>query len=508
MKGKLKLLIASIVIILFVIIACTKKLNVLDENNPTSQSYFNTATELQNGVNAVYSTMRSGNLWGREGFYFHDMRGGETGAGGPQLGSSYQEVLLQPSPSSANGLISEMWVGSYQMINRANLVISKASGVTDNPALKDVTVGEAEFLRAWAYFELVAHWGDVPLYTEPVTSVTGYKAKSPAADIYSLIISDLTDAASKLPAVAADQGRATSGAAYAMLGRVNMQKGDYAAAKTALLNDYNKYTLVPNFSDNFDGDVKAGTDQINGFEHEFNTESIFELAFVDKGDDNFNWAYVGEGATADASKMRSQEYGRIWGNVIPSDQILDEFEANDPRYKFTFLESGDHIVTLGGTVAGIPLTESDMNVLQSKHNGVAQKRIYRKYSILDWTNGTDLHPDGINQRLIRYADVLLMLAECEAEVGTPAQAASYINEVRNRASVHMPAVTLTSHDGAIAAVMHEDAVEFAGEERSDVNILRWRAKGYYPSIRPDPTPGQVSVLPIPASETSANPLIK
>jgi len=231
------------------------------------------------------------------------------------------------------------------------------------------------------------------------------------------------------------------------------------------------------------------------------------LAFVDKGDDNFNWGYTGEGPTADASIMRSQEYGIVWGNVIPSDQILNEFEPGDPRYKMTFYESGDKIVTMGGTVPGYALTESGMNVAQSKHNGVAQKRVYRKYSVLDWTDD-GFHPDGINQRLIRYADVLLMLAECEAEVGTPAKAASYINEVRSRPSVNMPPVTLTSHDAAIKAVMHEYAVEFAGEERSDVNILRWRAKGYYPSIRPDPTPGQVSLLPIPSIETYTNPLIK
>jgi len=101
-----------------------------------------------------------------------------------------------------------------------------------------------------------------------------------------------------------------------------------------------------------------------------------------------------------------------------------------------------------------------------------------------------------------------MLAECEAEVGTPAQAASYINEVRDRKSVKMPPVILTSHDQAIAAVMHERAVEFAGEEMSNIDILRWRAKSYYPSIRPDPKPGQVALFPIPSSETSANPSIK
>ncbi len=109
---------------------------------------------------------------------------------------------------------------------------------------------------------------------------------------------------------------------------------------------------------------------------------------------------------------------------------------------------------------------------------------------------------------MRYDDALLMLAECEAEVGTPAQAAAYINQVRSRTSVNMPPVSLTGHDDAMQAVMHERAVELAGEEVNNIDMLRWRAKGYYPSLRPDPKPNQVNLFPIPASETSANPLVK
>ena len=506
MNRNIKMLLTAILVGTVVIVACNKKLNVLDQNNPTTESYFKTAVELQNGVDAVYSSLRAGNLVGREWFFTHDMRGSETNPGGAQLEAPRAELLKQPSPAPSNAVMTSVWNGTYQMINRANLVLSKAPDVTDNVALRDVTVGEAEFLRAWAYFELVTMWGDVPLYTDPVGSATGYQAKSSAADVYSLIIRDLTDAVSKLPAVAAQQGRATKGAANALLGRVQMQKGDYAAAKTALLQVYGKYSLTPNYSDNFDGDVKLGGTQLTTG-HEFNSESIFEVSFVDKGDDNFNWGYTGEGATADASIMRSQEYGIVWGNVVPSDLILDEFEPNDPRYKFTFYESGDHILTMGGTAAGVALTEDGMNVAQSDHNGVKKKRVFRKYSVLDWSDD-GFHPDGINQRLIRYADVLLMLAECEAEVGTPAQAASYINEVRARPSVNMPPVVLTTKNEAIAAVMHERAVELAGEEVNNIDMLRWRAKGYYPSIRPDPKPGQVALFPIPASETSANPLIK
>jgi hypothetical protein len=505
MKQNIKVLAATIILIIAVIFACNKKLNVIDQNNPTTESYFKTAAELQNGVNAIYSTLRSGNLIGREWFFVHDMRGSETAAGGAQLEAPRAELLTQPSPSPSNAVMTSVWNGCYQMINRANLVISKAPDITDDAALRDVSVGEAEFLRAWAYFELASQWGDVPLYTETVSSATGYKAKSPVADIYALIISDLTDATSKLPATAAQQGRATKGAAYALLGRVQMQIGDYSAAKTALLQDYGKYTLVP-FSNNFDGDVKLGSQDI-AIGHEFNSESVFEVAFVDKGDDNFNWGYTGEGATADASIMRSQEYGIVWGNVVPSDKLLNEFEPNDPRYKYSIYESGDKILTFVGTEPGVALTEDGMNVAASKKNGVTKKRIFRKYSILDWSDD-GFHPDGINQRLIRYSDVLLMLAECEAEVGTPVDAAKYINEVRSRPGVNMPPVTLSSKEQAIAAVMHERAVELGGEEVNNIDILRWRKKGYYPSIRPDPKPGQVDMMPIPASETSANPLIK
>ena len=118
------------------------------------------------------------------------------------------------------------------------------------------------------------------------------------------------------------------------------------------------------------------------------------------------------------------------------------------------------------------------------------------------------HPGGVNQRLIRYADVLLMLAECEAEVGNFGQAAMYINMVRARPSVNMPPVVLSSKDQAIKAVMHERAVELGIEGTNNIDILRWRAKGYYPSIMPDPRPGQQNLLPIPSSESAANPLIK
>jgi starch-binding outer membrane protein, SusD/RagB family len=516
MKKEIRKLIAVSALLTAGILGCDKKLEVTDENNPTIESYFKTAAELQNGVNSVYSTLRSAQLVGREWFFTHDMRGGECASGGAQLEAPRAELLSQPSPAAANAVMTNVWNGCYQMINRANLVVGKAPGISDNTALRDRVVGEAKFLRAWAYFELVSQWGEVPLYTETVTSVTGFKGKSPVADIYAFIIKDLTEAVPALPNSygTTDLGRVTKGAANTLLGKVQMQKGDYAAAKTALLQVYGKYSLVP-FLWNFDGDIKsdAGVTVTTG--HEFNAESIFEIVFVDKGDNNFNWGYNGEGSTSPLSTVRNQEYGITWGNVIPSNRLLNEFEANDPRYKFTFYEEGDNILTAPGAVdnvnnpAQVPFTlvASKMNIAASVRNSVTMKRFFRKYNIYEYVN-SGFHPGGVNQRVYRYADVLLMLAECEAEVGTPAQAANYINEVRGRAGVNMPAVTLATKNDALKAVMHERAVELAAEEMANIDVLRWRKKGYFPSLKPDPVAGQVDMLPIPASELSTNPFIK
>ena len=199
MKSRLQKYIVAIMLAGPVIIACNNKLDVLDENNPTTASYFKTAVELQNGVNGIYSILRGGALVGREWFFMHDMRGGECAAGGPQLEAPRAELLKEPSPAPSNSVITSVWNGCYQMINRANLVLAKAPDINDNTELRDRLVGETKFLRAWAYFELVSQWGDVPVYTEPIISSTDFKGKTAAAEIYTIIISDLTDAVQKLP---------------------------------------------------------------------------------------------------------------------------------------------------------------------------------------------------------------------------------------------------------------------------------------------------------------------
>ncbi|MEI9944597.1 MAG: hypothetical protein WDN26_10310 [Chitinophagaceae bacterium] len=111
-----------------VMISCEKKLNVLDTNSPTQESYFKTAVELEKGVNGIYSILRSTNLLGRVWHYFHSMRGGEVGSGGDQLEVENKELLNAANPGPTNAQVNNIWAACYQMINRANLVIAKGPG--------------------------------------------------------------------------------------------------------------------------------------------------------------------------------------------------------------------------------------------------------------------------------------------------------------------------------------------------------------------------------------------
>src|SRR4051794_23190688 len=145
MKQYIKIGIVTVSLATAIVVACNKKLDVIDKNSPNSESYFKTASELQNGVNAAYSSLRSGNLVGREWFFTHDMRGSETAPGGAQLEAPRAELLKEASPAPTNAVMTSEWNGAYQLINRANLVISRGPAITDNTASRDVTVGEAEF---------------------------------------------------------------------------------------------------------------------------------------------------------------------------------------------------------------------------------------------------------------------------------------------------------------------------------------------------------------------------
>src|SRR6187402_1337450 len=162
MKRKIKhVSVLTIAIIIIATFSCKK--SALDKNNPNSVSsanYFNTSGQLVEATNAVYSAWHSANLVGREWFFLHDMRGDDMATGGSQLEAARNQILIGVV-DPANPVMNSVWNTLYLVIHRACTVTDNAANVTDNSAIAKRAVGEAQFLRGWAYYELASQWGSV-----------------------------------------------------------------------------------------------------------------------------------------------------------------------------------------------------------------------------------------------------------------------------------------------------------------------------------------------------------
>lgn len=492
------------VLLISLAVSCSEKeLNQLNPNAVTTDSYFVTDAQIRSATNGIYAAIQSTNLVAREWFFTHDLRSDDVAAGGGQLETPRNQLLLG-SYDTGNSLVSSVWTGAYRVIHRANVVIDKSAASTAlTPAVSTQAVGEAKFLRAWSYFELVSLWGGVPLYKNYVTSLAGAAARSPEADVYAFIIADLKAAQEGLPATydAANQGRATKGAATMLLARVYMQQGDYASAKTELQKVISSglYQLTSEYSDNFIEET------------EFNKESIWEVNFLPSGG-SFNWNGDADGASAGEETVRTQEYSAVgWRNIIPSNSLLAEFERPskgdaklDPRFSKSFYLTGDRFNNDKDV-----LTDAAQNGNTSIVDGKEQKVSWRKFSLMYKTNNSFL-TGGINQRIMRYAETLLAMAECENELGNTASAVAYLNQVRSRPSVAMPAYPtanfpVSTKDQVLMAVMHERRVELSGEQIRNRDILRWRKQG---KLKTEPfayfQKGKTELLPIPQQEIDNN----
>jgi tetratricopeptide (TPR) repeat protein len=475
---------------MMIFVSCEKKLDKINPNSVTTDNYFKTSLQLQKGVNAAYTTLNGSYLVGSSYVWLMDLRADDLV--GTTLADERGDIL-RGALGVNNSYVDRIWRGWYIIIHRCNVVINNT--VTADPddanlVLRDRVVAEAKFLRGLAYFELASLWGGAPLVTKPVTSFDQFSPRASQAEVYAASLKDLQDAAAALPAsyAASENGRATSGAANAMLGRVYMQMKDYTNAKIYLekVRASNVYSLVPNSNWNFDE------------EHEFNSESVFEVVFSpspdaaeDEGDDYLYGQY--REAT---SGFRQYDVNTGNGVVLPSPGLVSEFETNDPRRKATIYDVGD--TWAGGTMA---------------------QQSWKKYT-LSYKNPTPgAVANSINRRFIRYAEVLLMLAECENETSNPTGAVARLNDVRSRADIvtaglsAYPTVQFpcNTKNEITRAIIHEKRVELAGEQIRNRDLLRWREEGKLALAGGDPityfTANKYELLPVPQSEIDRNLLL-
>jgi len=481
--------------------ACSESLlDKVNPNNGLPESYYLTNDELTKGVNAIYAVAQSISLVAREWFFIHDLRSDDMATGGGQL-EVPRAQLLTGNNDASNAVAQSVWNGFFELVHRANSVIagSANAGPTVTDADKRRFVGEARFLRAWAYSDMIVLWGAVPLYKEPVKVVSGGKARTPVDSINMFLINELTAIQADLPASYgdSDKGRVTKGAAQALLARVYMFKGDYANAKIELdkIVASGTYSLVPKYFDNFREETP------------YNAESIFEIGYYNASN---NWDGNGDGTGLNEGNTRTQEYSAVgWRNLIPSDGLLAEYERlsngatkDDPRFADTFVRIGDSISN-----PKYKLKASQVQGNTSNFESGQEKISWRKYTSIYKTDAT-FYTGPMDMRIIRYAEVLLNLAECENElgVGTPL---AHLNMIRDRKSVMMPdyptaQYPCTNKAQIFDAIVHERRVELAGEQIRNRDLVRWRNQN---KLTVDPVAYKKALVKIPATEIANNPNI-
>ncbi|WP_209329216.1 RagB/SusD family nutrient uptake outer membrane protein [Lunatimonas salinarum] len=472
---------------------------ILEPVNPNQlgiETFYRTGPQLEAAINSVYSGLQANNLYNREYFFLQDLLSDDCDTGGPQLEAPRAQVLNHVFDAS-NPLVGANWRGWFRIVHRANLVLENAENATEEitEGLRNRIIGEAHYLRALAFFELVSLWGPIPLMTSSASTPDGIP-RSSEEEVYQVIFSDLQEAISLLPLkselTGSLAGRASRGAAQALAAKAHLFRGDYAAAKPFLeaVIGSGQYRLVDRYLDNFEE------------ENENNAESIWEVQFTEEFGDAGGWN--ADGSDIAEVTFRGQEYGpKAWRNVIPSASLVDEFESvangaekDDPRSVYSFYRIGD-------------MYNNGQNELTAdKVQGDVTRPSWRKYQMIYKRENEDTR-SGINFRVIRYADVLLMMAEVENETSGPAAALPYINQVRARADVDMPPYPTAQYPTGTQeemrrAIQHERRVELGGEQVRNRDIRRWRRAGKL-AAEPIAVYRQVhDRLPIPQNEIDNN----
>ncbi len=472
-------LILALAMCVFLIDSCSEKgLEVTNPNELSPETFFKTEAQVQSAVNAVYANLQTRGLYTRHMFFMMDNMAHEND-GNNQLETDKRQYLDFAFDSSHGG-IKAYWDSCFRGINKANFVIGNEVLINEIPdsflsaARKAKFIGEAKFLRALYYFFLTTRFGDVPLITVIPEDGSGFP-KSAQSEVYQQIIDDLTYASNSLLAAGDEQaGRATKGAAIALLGKTYLFMGNKSAALSEFNKIYGQYALTDDYFDNFMEET------------EHNSESIFAVEYDDALGDGNKWDSDVSGAGVNNVTFRGQEYGfNDWFNVFPSDDLLNEFEAGDSRLSDSFYVNGDTFA--GGTVNAFP----------SNGGGNAGWKKYQNY----YKDANEDQASGINMNVIRYADVLLMMAECAT---SPATAVGYINEVRQRTSVNLaPLPASLTAAQVFDAIVHERKVELAGEQVRFPDLVRWglaasELGGFGFQA------GKHELLPIPDAEISSN----
>ncbi|GLU43914.1 RagB/SusD family nutrient uptake outer membrane protein [Allomuricauda sp. NBRC 101325] len=453
--------------------SCVKEEDLVqvNPNEQSEESFWQTDEDALKGVNSIYGSMMIDGTYMRSTQMLLDLKDDGTRSNSPW--AAMANIGKFNSSIADEAIYGWTYRDFYQGIFRANQVFDNIEDIEfEDGALKNRILGQAHFLRGLYMFHMVNFFRNVPI---PLSNETLVHEQKTQEEGWAQVISDLQAAADLLPTTydnvsgldQGDTGRATKGAALAYLGKAQLFNHDFSSARDTFKQviDLGIYALVPNYADNF---TTA---------NENNSESIFEIQFSrDAGGVDLSWGSVPVASwsrtTARAITYAPRNFG--WTDAQPTWALFNDFmsertvdDQQDPRLNVTIAWNDP---------AGYQLYGHEFSEFYAANAADLNDLFINKYQNSDGSRADEYDwRSGINERLMRYADVLLMYAETLNETGATGEAYTYIQMVRDRVNLPnlqdvKPGMSQAEMRDQIA---HERFLEFALEGHRFDDIRRW-----------------------------------
>lgn len=458
---------------------------------PDADNYFNNEQEYESALIGAYDMLQS-SFWN---VLLGVAASDDYAAGGDSFNydqPTIQNVNQMIHTPSDNNQLRDIWNLMYAGLNRANYLL-EFKDKTDFSGREQI-IAQAYFLRAYYAFELAKHFGDIPLKVETRGGVNrivdqrtiigeqyDINRVGSISSVYSLIEEDLKEAIPNLPVVQSDVYKVTKGAAQALLGKVYLYHGTFDDDKFA--------DAASAFSDVIGSSqysLKTGDDYLNLFETsaENGSESVFEIQYTGVEPAGWNCIICSEGSyfpkfCGPRSPYDNSEFVTGWGFCLPSQELYDLYDEDDARRDVTIYDLRD---------------QQDSYSQGRDDTGLFNKKYIPRKA--DDRAGSDPLNFANNYRSIRYADVLLMAAEADAQSGG-ANAETYLNQVRARAYGDNSHDYTAAEGDILEAIYSERRKELAGEGHRFFDLVR---TGQAAAAIPGFTANKNEVFPIPLVE--------
>ena len=423
--------------------SCEEFLNIAPQNAVTPENFFQSESDFRQAVDGIYAPLQQ--LYNNESSWaMGEMRSDNTHYFyNVDYRLPYPEEIADFLNGSENDVTQHKYYINYDIINRANQVLDVIDGATLEPATKNNLKGQALFLRALSYFDLVKYFGGVPLYLTPSKNMeTAFLPRASAQEVYAQIQSDATAAAELLPNKATQQaGRATSGAALTLLGDVYLNLKEWDKAEE-VLRQIGGYELLDDYAAIYNPTNKN------------HIESIFEVQYLEGTSLGLHsgFPYFFVPLSPDHSQLTKGPHGSQSvpgsGWNIPTEDLLAAYEDPEADQRFG--------ASIGFHSGPSPISDT------SYVNLPYIKKYQHSHTIFGQSNQ--------NFPVYRYAEVLLMLAEVLNEQNQMAEAQEFLNLVRRRAGLND--LNVSGQAELREAILKERRVELAFENKRWIDLVR------------------------------------